>query len=200
MISEVYDAFLSVGVPDDHARRAAEALSADSSATKSDIQKLDKRLGDCATKSDIQKLDKRIDLVEAELRLIKWMLGFVLAFCLIMLPMMLSIMWKLFADPSNPKGWSAIDGGFGGTSYINEHTGVVATQNEKGEFTYNNLGEGYKAQQQQQALSALPLGAQNYIKRLNQMNYPYQIVREDGKLFVVVVAEDGVSKREFKYK
>ena len=145
MISEVYDAFLSVGVPDDHARRAAEALSADSSATKSDIQKLDKRLGDCATKADIrkldkridgldkrlddfatksdiqkldkridaldrriddcatksdgQKMDKRIDLIEAELRLIKWMLGFTLAFTLTLWPMVISIMWKLFFSP-----------------------------------------------------------------------------------------------------
>ncbi len=168
MISEVYDAFLSVGVPDDHARRAAEALSADSSATKSDIQKLDKRLGDCATKADIQtlhkridecatkedirkldkridgldkrlddfatksdiqkldkridaldkridgldrriddcatksdsqKMDKRIDLIEAELRLIKWMLSFTLAFTLTLWPMVISIMWKLFFSP-----------------------------------------------------------------------------------------------------
>ncbi len=83
MISEVYDAFLSVGVPDDKARRAAQALSAENVPTKGDMQEM---------KGDIQEL-------KAELRLIKWMLGFVLAFCLTMLPMMFSIMWKLFADP-----------------------------------------------------------------------------------------------------
>ncbi len=191
MISEVYDAFLSVGVPDDHARRAAEALSADSSATKSDIQKLDKRIGDCATKSDIQKLDKRIDLVEAELRLIKWMLGFVLAFCLIMLPIMFSIMWKLFADPSNPKGWSAIDDGTGKTSFINENMGIVATQNEKGGFAYNNLEEGYKAQQQQQALNNLSQHAVNYINNLNIRGIPFKILKKDGKLIVRTIKDDG---------
>ena len=52
MISEVYDAFRSAGVPEDKARAAAEALSEDQLATKADIVKLEK-----------------------ELLVIKWMLG-----------------------------------------------------------------------------------------------------------------------------
>lgn len=55
MISEVYDAFRSAGVPEDKARAAAEALSEEQLATKSDIAK-----------------------VEKELLVIKWMLGLVI--------------------------------------------------------------------------------------------------------------------------
>jgi hypothetical protein len=55
MISEVYDAFRSAGVPEDKARAAAEALSEDQLATKSDIAK-----------------------VEKEIIVMKWMLGLVI--------------------------------------------------------------------------------------------------------------------------
>jgi hypothetical protein len=41
MISEVYDAFRSAGVPEDKARAAAEALSEDQLATKADISRLE---------------------------------------------------------------------------------------------------------------------------------------------------------------
>jgi hypothetical protein len=56
MILEVYDAFLSAGVPEDKARAAAKALSDDQLATKADIVKLEK-----------------------ELLIIKWMLGLIIA-------------------------------------------------------------------------------------------------------------------------
>jgi hypothetical protein len=56
MISEVYAAFIKAGVPKEDARMAAEALSAESLATKDDIRKLDK-----------------------ELLIIKWMLGLIIA-------------------------------------------------------------------------------------------------------------------------
>jgi hypothetical protein len=55
MISEVYDAFRSAGVPEDKARAAAEALSEEQLPTKTDIAKLEK-----------------------ELLVIKWMLGLVI--------------------------------------------------------------------------------------------------------------------------
>jgi hypothetical protein len=55
MISEVYVAFRSAGVPEDKARAAAEALSEEQLATKTDIAKLEK-----------------------ELHVIKWMLGLVI--------------------------------------------------------------------------------------------------------------------------
>ena len=56
MVSEVYEAFRSVGVPEDKARAAAEALAEDQLATKADIAKLEK-----------------------ELLIVKWMLGVVIA-------------------------------------------------------------------------------------------------------------------------
>ena len=56
MISEVYSAFRTAGVPEEEARKAAEALSAESLATKNDI----------------------VD-VKRELAVVKWMLGVVIA-------------------------------------------------------------------------------------------------------------------------
>jgi len=55
IIIEVYEAFLSAGVPEDKARAAAKAMSDDQNATKSDINKLDK-----------------------ERAIIKWMLGIII--------------------------------------------------------------------------------------------------------------------------
>lgn len=56
MISEVYSAFRTAGVPEEEARKAAEALSTESLATKNDI----------------------IDVKRA-LTVVKWMLGIVIA-------------------------------------------------------------------------------------------------------------------------
>ena len=55
MISEVYTAFRRAGVSEDDAKAAAEALSAESLATKDDMKKLEK-----------------------ELLIIKWMVGLVI--------------------------------------------------------------------------------------------------------------------------
>ncbi len=56
MISEVYRAFIAAGMPEEEARKAAEALPAESLATKGDITR-----------------------VEKELLVIKWMLALVIA-------------------------------------------------------------------------------------------------------------------------
>lgn len=53
MVSEVYDALIAAGAPDDKARKAAEALT---------------------------KSEERPAKIEAELLLIKRMMGFILAF------------------------------------------------------------------------------------------------------------------------
>lgn len=74
MISEVYEAFITAGVPQDKARQAAEALSAEN----------------LATKADINLLDKRIDSVQAQIYLLKWMVGFNLAFTM-------TILWMIFS-------------------------------------------------------------------------------------------------------
>jgi len=55
-ISEVYSAFRKAGVPDDDARQAAEALSAENLATKANIVE-----------------------IKRELSVVKWMLGIVIA-------------------------------------------------------------------------------------------------------------------------
>lgn len=54
MISEVYDAFVSAGAPEDKARRAAEALAD-------------------------HDLDGELIKVQSELMLVKWMVGFAIA-------------------------------------------------------------------------------------------------------------------------
>ncbi len=56
MISEVYSAFKSAGVPEEEARKAAEALSAENLATKADITE-----------------------IKRDLAIMKWMLGLVIA-------------------------------------------------------------------------------------------------------------------------
>ncbi len=56
MISEVYDAFRDAGVSEEKARKAAEALSSESLATKADVVR-----------------------IEPELAVIKWMVGLVIA-------------------------------------------------------------------------------------------------------------------------
>jgi hypothetical protein len=67
MISEVYEAFRAANVPEDKARKAVEALSAESLATKQDIQE-----------------------VKAILRLHQWMIGFNLAFTM-------AVVWRVFS-------------------------------------------------------------------------------------------------------
>ena len=67
MISEVYSAFRTAGVPEEEARKAAEALSAKSLASKNDI-------------ADVKR----------ELTVAKWMLGIVIAAQV--LPLLRSIM------------------------------------------------------------------------------------------------------------
>jgi hypothetical protein len=99
MISEVYDAFRSAGVPEDKARAAAEALSADQLATKADIARLERVTTseiaklERVTMSEITKLERittgelaklelattgQIAKVEKEIVVIKWMLGLVI--------------------------------------------------------------------------------------------------------------------------
>lgn len=59
MISEVYDALLSAGAPDDKARKAAEAIA--------------------AYESRFAQLDVRLTRIEGELNLLKWMSGIIIA-------------------------------------------------------------------------------------------------------------------------
>lgn len=67
MIIEVYQAFRSVGIDEEKAQKAAQAISAESVATKGDLVGLEKRLSEQYT-----KLDK-------EVHVMKWMLAIVVA-------------------------------------------------------------------------------------------------------------------------
>ena len=87
MIFEVFEAFRAAGVPEDKAREAAEALSAENPATKSDINDLKSDVNDL--KSDVSDLKSDINDLKAEHRLLRWMIGFNLAFTM-------AIVWKVF--------------------------------------------------------------------------------------------------------
>ena len=77
MISEVYSAFRTAGVPEQEARKAAEALSAENLATKNDVAEVKQALS-----SDIaevrQELTNEISEVKHEVAVVKWMLGIVI--------------------------------------------------------------------------------------------------------------------------
>ncbi len=62
MIVEVYNAFRKAGVPEKEAQDAAEALSNETTATK----------------SDIGQLEKQIIEENGEIKVIKWMIGLVI--------------------------------------------------------------------------------------------------------------------------
>jgi hypothetical protein len=67
MVYEVYDAFRSVGIDEEKARRAAEAMNNETTATKADIFAL-----------------------KSEVAVLKWMAGATLA-------LVITIFWKLFS-------------------------------------------------------------------------------------------------------
>ncbi len=62
MISEVYEAFREAGVSEEKSRRAAEAMSAES----------------IATKGDIRAIERRFDWVDGKLKRVKWMLALII--------------------------------------------------------------------------------------------------------------------------
>lgn len=63
MITQVYKAFKKAGVPEEDAQKAAEAISQRSSATR----------------SDIQKIEREIVEIKGEIKLTKWMIGLLIA-------------------------------------------------------------------------------------------------------------------------
>ena len=63
MSTEVYNAFRKAGVPEKEAQDAAEALSNETTATKVDIEKLDKKL--IQINGEIKPLKRMIGLVIA---------------------------------------------------------------------------------------------------------------------------------------
>lgn len=62
MIVEVYNAFRKAGVPEKEAQDAAEALSNETTATKADIQIVERKMIE----------------INGEIKIIKWMIGLVI--------------------------------------------------------------------------------------------------------------------------
>ncbi len=62
MISELYDALKSAGAPEDQARKAAEVVA--------------------DYNNQFARVENRMARIEGDLSLLKWMVGFVLAFCI----------------------------------------------------------------------------------------------------------------------
>jgi hypothetical protein len=70
MISEVYDAFLAAGAPEDKARKAAEALA--------------------SYENRFTAIENRITILDGKVNLLTWMVGFNLA-------MTTALVWRAFA-------------------------------------------------------------------------------------------------------
>jgi len=91
MIAELYDALIAAGSPEDKARKAAEAMAgyeayegrfiriqADIGELKRDVADINRDMGDL--KRDVSGIEGRLSGLKGDVLLLKWMLGFVLAF------------------------------------------------------------------------------------------------------------------------
>ena|SRR5580704_1822905 len=84
MIAELYDALLAAGSPEDKARKAAEAM-AGYEAHEGRFVRIEADIGElkrdaAELKGAVLSIDRRLSALEGEVRLLKWMIGFVLAF------------------------------------------------------------------------------------------------------------------------
>jgi hypothetical protein len=83
MISEVYDAFIASGAPEDKAREAAEAMA----AYDSRFNKIEGDVG--MIHGDINMIRGDINMIRGDVNLLKWMNGITWALCF-------GILFKLF--------------------------------------------------------------------------------------------------------
>ena len=81
MISEVYSAFRTAGVPEQDARKAAEALSSENLATKNDITEIKQEITEVDQRltGNIAEVRNDIAQLQREMAVVKWMLGIVIA-------------------------------------------------------------------------------------------------------------------------
>ena len=84
MIAELYDALLAAGSPEDKARKAAEAMAGYEAyegrfiRIEADIAELKRDVAEL--KRDVAELKRDVAELKRDNLLIKWMIGFVLAF------------------------------------------------------------------------------------------------------------------------
>jgi hypothetical protein len=83
MISEVYDAFIASGAPEDKAREAAVAMA----AYEGRFNKIEGDLG--MTRGDVHMIRGDINTIRGDINLLKWMNGITWALCV-------GILFKLF--------------------------------------------------------------------------------------------------------
>ena len=84
MIAELYEALVDAGASEGKAKEAAQVLSTENLATKSDIAELD------------QRLSPKIVKLERDMAVMKWMLGAALAGIAPILVAVVSIVIKIF--------------------------------------------------------------------------------------------------------
>jgi hypothetical protein len=90
MISEVYDAFIASGTPEDKAGKAAEAMAANEGRCNGIENDLGLIRGDInMVRGDIKSVRGEINTVRGEINLLKWMNGITWALCF-------GIIFKLF--------------------------------------------------------------------------------------------------------
>ena len=77
MIAELYDALVAAGTPDDKARKAAEAL-AGYEAHEPRLARIESDIAEL--KRDVSELKRDVSDLKRDAFLLKWMIGFVLAF------------------------------------------------------------------------------------------------------------------------
>jgi phage shock protein A len=84
MIAELYDALLAAGSPEDKARKAAEAMAGYEAyegrfvRIEADIAELKRDVAEL--KRDVAELKRDVAELKRDNLLVKWMLGFLLAF------------------------------------------------------------------------------------------------------------------------
>ena len=91
MIAEIYDALIAAGAPEDKARKAAEAVAgyeayearlarieADIGELKRDVAELKRDIAEL--RRDVSGMEGRLSGLRGDVLLLKWMLGFALAF------------------------------------------------------------------------------------------------------------------------
>jgi hypothetical protein len=91
MISEVYDAFIASGTPEDKARKAAEAMAAYEGRFNGIENTLHVMRGDITNKLSVMRgdINKDLSVIRGDINLLKWMNGITWALCF-------GILFKLF--------------------------------------------------------------------------------------------------------
>ena len=95
MIAELYEALIDAGASEGKAKEAAQVLSTENLATKSDIAKLDTKLSGQIAELD-QKLSPKVVKLERDMAVMKWMLGTTMAGVAFILAAVVSMVIKIF--------------------------------------------------------------------------------------------------------